>query len=224
MAEREMPVLDPGDSIRKSGNYPSNSYIAKDSDKKKSSATEKKFTSPKTNTAVKKKKSLKRKFYDVFLGDPSKDAIRYIVNDVLLPAIKSTFYDMITGGLQMRLWGDVSQRRRPSGSSYGQNSYVRYDKISYQDQKREPSRRTRAMHEFDEITFGSKAEAVDIRDSLVDAIDQYGAVTVADFYDLIGTDSNPSDRDWGWNNLSAATVSYTPDGWIINFPKTIPLK
>lgn len=227
MATHEMPNNE-GTNIT---NYPSNSYARKDV-KREINPNDKKIQRPsvqKGDVTRRPNKTIKRKLFELFLGDDAGSIVQYIVDDRLIPAVKNMIYDAISGGLQMRLFGSVQQR----GTKYyrGDREYYNYSTNGYrrderQDQKEKSrlSNRGRKWHEFDEITFRSKDTAIEIRDHLIEYIDQYDSVPVAEFYDCINEDTSPSDRDWGWTDLRTASVSYTPDGWVINFPPTEPLR
>ena len=55
-------------------------------------------------------------------------------------------------------------------------------------------------------------------------IDTYGAVSVADFYEMVGITGEYTDNNYGWTDLRSAYVSRTRDGFIIRFPPSIALK
>ena len=48
----------------------------------------------------------KKSFLSKFLGEGAKDVGGFILNDILIPAAKSTLYEIITGGASMSLWGN----------------------------------------------------------------------------------------------------------------------
>jgi hypothetical protein len=111
----------------------------------------------------------------------------------------------------------------------GSKSYVSYNNYSSRDRDRRDDRRdisskNRAHHNFDDIILSSRGEAEEVLSQLVDMTLDYGQATVADLYDLVGITSEYTDRDWGWENLSSASVSRVRDGYMLNLPRTILLK
>lgn len=172
---------------------------------------------------VKKEKSLGKKVGQSLLGDDSKDVGSYILHDVLIPALKDTISDMVTGGIEMLLFGKSSNRTRSRGST------SKYGKVNYSSYSSSPSERAgahkisnrgRNKHDFDEIVLESRGEAEDVISHLVDLVDDYGMASVADLYDLVGIASSYTDNKYGWTNLSSAGVSRTRNGYLLNLPRT----
>jgi flagellin-like hook-associated protein FlgL len=216
--------------------FPSNSKTVK---VKTEISTETNTEPKKLNKVVKggvtqKKKPLGKRFMETFISDDVANVKSYIVNDVLIPAAKDTVSDIVGGivdaiksGVEVALFGEVrsiSRSRRDSG-----RSYVSYDKYSSKDrdrrdERRELSHRDRARHNFDDIVFESRDDALDVRNNLVDLIDQYGEATVANLYDLVGITESFTDTKYGWKNLASSSVSKIGrDGYVLNLPKPILL-
>ena len=55
----------------------------------------------------------------------------------------------------------------------------------------------------------SRKEAKDILNAMRELIDRYGFVTLAEFYELMGSNSCYLDNHRGWRSLSNARVSLT---------------
>lgn len=168
---------------------------------------------------VKKKKSFLRKFTDMFLGPDVPSVSAYILHDVLIPAAKDTLEDLVKGSIEFLLRGEVRGNR--TGRS-GSKSYVRYDKVSYRnerDDRREPSARNRSLHNFDDIVLESRGEAEEVLSTLVDLVEDYDVASIADLYDLVGIESTFVDTKYGWTNLSRAFVSRVRDGYLIDLPQ-----
>jgi hypothetical protein len=165
-----------------------------------------------------------------------------------VPAAKDTVTDIVQGvmdalrnGLDIALFGEVrnSRSRRDSG-----RTYVSYDRYSSRDRddrrdrdrrdrdrrddkkddRRDDSSRNRRSHRFEDIVFETKGDAVDVRDTLINTIEQYGQATVANFYDLVGITEEYTDHDYGWTNLASSSISMVRGGgWVVNLPKPILL-
>lgn len=76
--------------------------------------------------------------------------------------------------------------------------------------------------------YKNKSRAVVILNGLMGIVEDYGVVSVADYYD-ISTNSNVAyDRTmhrYGWleNMLKKATIDETSNGWTINLPSPLPI-
>ena len=52
----------------------------------------------------------------------------------------------------------------------------------------------------------------------------YGIASVADWYDLVGADSDYTDNNYGWTDIQSATIVRTRNGdYMIKMPKAFPL-
>jgi len=199
--------------------YPSNSHKSRTEPPDEPKKIEKVIK----GSVVTRKKTLSRRFIDLFFGDDVESVSSYIMYEVLVPAMKDTVFDMIRGGTEMLLFGEskgVSRQKR-SGRGGGR-SYVQYDRVSYRDERRrEPASRSRGHHNFEEVVLESRTEAEEVRNTLIDLLEEYGIATVADLYDMVGIDRNYTDEKWGWDNLSASRIERVKGGWLINLPRPI---
>jgi hypothetical protein len=170
---------------------------------------------------VKKKKGFGEKFAESFLGNDRRSVGEYIIHDVLIPAAKDTIADMVKGSIEMFLFGERrgSRTSRERGKSYvSYSSYYKGDRDRERDDKR--SRTNRARHDFDDIILETRGEAEEVLSQLVDLTEDYGMVSVADFYELVGEKANFTDEKWGWTNLRSATVDRVRGGYLIKLPRT----
>lgn len=182
---------------------------------------EKKIDPIVTGTVIRQKKSLGQKFSESFLGDDTRSVGDYIINDVLIPAFKSTLSDMVGGGIEMLLFGE---RRSRGGSTIYRDrdrSYIPYNRPQsrYSRDDREPIRINRSQMDLDDIIIETRGEAEEVLSNLVDLIENYDVVSVSDYYDLVGIESNFTDNKWGWTNLRDASVERTRKGYCIRLPR-----
>lgn len=195
--------------------YPSNSYT-----KKLDKREERKVEKVTKGTVTRKRKTLGKKMSESFFGDDGKGVLHYVIYDVLIPAAKSTISDMVSGGIEVLLFGDTKGRnvKRDKGKSFV--SYSSYYNGISDKRDRDRDRSSRARHNFDDIVFETRGEAEEVLSCLVDLIEDYGMASVGDYYDLAGITSNFTDDKYGWDNLSSASVSRDRNGYVINLPKT----
>ncbi len=183
--------------------------------------------------AVRRKKSLRKRFMETFIGgDDAQSVWGYVLNDVLVPAAKDTISDALREGVERVLFGE-SRGRSPRGrssssyTSYNQvrpsSPYSRREEPRREDPRREMSRRGRASHDFDEIVIETKVEAEEVLDSMYALLEQYEVVTVADLYEMLGTTGSYTDEKWGWLDLRGSGVTRVKGGYLLDLPKTQPL-
>lgn len=197
--------------------YKSNSYKSKGSG---SNLPEKKVEQ--VVTGSQKKRSSIKKFGDVFVGDDATNVKNYVVEDVLIPALKKLLDDIVSNGIHMFLYGDtVSDRNRRNTSRVSYSSYSSSNSSRSTDQ----SSNRRTNYEFDDVIVDSKASAEEVFEHMDDIIDAYGKVSVGDLYDLVGLTGHYTDNDYGWYNIKSARTERQRDGsYLLVFPKIIPLK
>lgn len=183
----------------------------------------KKDLKPVVSGKTKRKKNEIRKFTDIFFADDWESIKSYIKDDILIPAAKKAFYDVVEGSLSMSLFGG-----RGGGSSRRSNidkvSYRDYSASSRKDERRSDNYRSRSVLDYDDILFSSKGDAELVLTRLIEALDTYETVSIADFYDLSNVSDIPhTANNYGWDNLSKAYVDRVRDGYIIRFPKVRPI-
>lgn len=159
-----------------------------------------------------KKKTKTSSLKDIFISEDVEDVKSYIIMDVIVPTVKNTIVDVVN----MFLFGDTTKRKNSTGVSY---NTIRSS--SNRNNRRNTSRVNR--YDFDDIYFDTRGEAEKILDRMDDLLDSYNAVTVADFYELAGVTVNQTDYNYGWINLSRASIQRTREGYIINLPRVVAI-
>lgn len=175
-----------------------------------------------SGVAVRRKRSLSQTIAEMLVGG-SESVGHQVLNSVLLPAAKNTLSEMITTGLEMILFGESGGRRgrdRDRGTSrvsYGSYYNSRNRDRDDRDEKR-PSYRDK--FNLDEIYFKNGDDAADVLDQMIDYLDEYETISVADFFDLAGIDGATWAHDkFGWDDLTRAKCTHTRHGYAILFPK-----
>lgn len=187
---------------------------------------EKKIEKVIQGSGTKKKRSLGRIFVDTFIDGNVQDVKTYLIEDVIVPAIKENFADLVNSTISMLLFGEA-MRRTPRKQGNGTGSKVNYGGyFNTQKPERLPrSDRSRMARSFDDVYFDSRGEAELVRDGMLEALDVYKQVTVADFYDLAGVTTEFTDNKFGWVDLRGIEVRRSPRyGYYIVLPKCIPLE
>jgi len=174
----------------------------------------------------------KKTFFDNFLNGTLKVVGSYIFLEILIPAAKNTLSDMINNASDMMLFGEPKSRRRDRdrgrGSFVSYTSYYDRDRDRDRDRVYDRDRRERVLgrsrFNSDEILLPSREDAEEVIQSMFDIYDQYNAVTVKEFLELVGLPDEYTDGAYGWTNLRDIQARRVRDGYIIDLPipKVLP--
>jgi hypothetical protein len=180
---------------------------------------------------IRRKKGLGQRFGENFVAGDARSALNYVMFDVLLPAAKDMIAETGSEFLNRLIFGETRRRRGTWGSTppqSGPTGYVTYNqRYSMGSRQSGPerviSRRARASHDFDEVILQSRAEAEEVIDNLYEVVSQYGVVSVADLYQLVGITASHQDTKWGWTELRGTGVSKVRHGYLLDLPQPVPL-
>lgn len=187
---------------------------------KNEAVPEKKVEKVISGTAKTKKKTGVMKLADVFIEDDVNSVKSYIIGDVVIPTIKKTIYDVITGSLDMFFFGGTGGGK--TRSTADKVSYRNYTSYSNKRDTRPATRSVRG-YDYDEVVLDSRGEAEEVLARMDELMTTYGLVSVADFYDLVGITCQYTDNKYGWTNIRNAQVMRVRDGYQIKMPKAMPL-
>ena len=206
MAERKLPTAE---------DFPNNS----DHKIEKKEAVQ--SIAMKGDVKVKESRGLRR-IRDEFIASVGS----YILYDIFLPAVKDLILDIGHGAIDVAFGGIPGSYRRGSYRRRDDRSYVSYDRM-YDDRDRRRDRREdrRTRDRLEDFIFEYREDAEDALDRMCDYLDRYDDVPVSYLYDICGK-TVPHDftkDDWGWTNLSSAKVCKTRGGYYIDFPRVRPL-
>ncbi len=154
----------------------------------------------------------------------------YLVWDVLIPAAKEMVADLVKKGIDVFLYGGTQAGSGYSSRSAGRNkSHVSYNGYysknrDYDYGERRRSRYSGGRFDSREFVFDDRRDPELVLSELCEIISVYGFAKVSDFYSLVGeTERNFTNHNYGWENLSTATVMRVQDGWVVDLPNPMPL-
>lgn len=203
--------------------YKPNSHKYREEGKSDVPAERKKVEKVIKGSAKTRKKSEIRKFTDIFVAEDVSDVKSYLIDDLLIPSIKNTILDLIIEGATIIFKGEPG-RNRKGGSSVDYVSYSRYASKDRRDDRRYSEPKSRTSYNYDDITLESRGEAEKVLNCMDELIDNYGFVTVADLYDLVGKTCNYTDNNYGWTNLRGAEPVRVRGGeYLLRLPKAWPI-
>lgn len=162
-----------------------------------------------------------KKLSNTFLSEDMDNVKTYILFDVLIPSIKDAISAIIHNGSDMLIYGVTSGGKNRSNN---RGTYVSYNNMS-KSNRPEVNRGRRSVHDFREIMYDSREEAVMVLDELYDIIQQYEGASVADLYSLSNITPNFTDHKYGWVDISGVRVKQIRGGkFIIDLPRPVLLE
>jgi hypothetical protein len=181
---------------------------------------------------TRRKKPLGKRFMETFVGGDAKSVAQYVVMDVIVPSLKDTIADVVSQGVERMIFGEARSSSRRTGNRPGiASGFVNYNRFSQagdrgrrEDPRSQLSQRARAVHNFDEVVLSTRAEAEEVIEGLFELVSKYEQATVADLYDLIGETSHFTDQNHGWRDIRGAGVVRVTNGYLLDLPRTEPLK
>lgn len=211
-------------------------------DYNKIETTKVKVVDPTTEEITKKKSIVKGKEYSpgivaragkLFFGEGGfKGVADHLIYDVFIPSIQNTVSDLAVNAIQRAIFGeDAARYSRGRQNDYwygsrmsvsrnrgGRGGYIDYDK-KFDQQRNRYNRPDDLSNNVKVITFDTSDDANEVLSVMMDSIDQYGLVTVADFYELSDIPSKFTDHQFGWTNLEDVRIRpVRGGGFHIAFP------
>lgn len=174
------------------------------------------------NVSMRKKTTLK-KVADIFFQKDINDVKSYLIMDVLIPEIRDALYNLVMNGLDMMLY-DGKRTRKSSSNTMRVNYSAKYNNQTSIPEISNSSPRTKSGLNFDDVVFDDRMDAEEVLNQMLNIIEQYDSVSVADFCELAGIPGEYTDRKYGWTSLGAAEVKrISGGGYILKLPRVILL-
>lgn len=177
----------------------------------------KKLNAVVTKKAPRKKGVIERLVVAIIGPDGIPAISSYLNHEIILPAVKDVIVNSISSGVQMMMYGSDQaprqsgiprQYNRPSGNRNYYSNRTNYSGSSSHsstpayNRGRNGYTKPNRPDSVDTSSFPieDRTEALDVLAALSKQAYDYGIVSLADFYDLIGIDSSFTDERWGWTS------------------------
>lgn len=207
-------------------NFPGNSHRASRpsaNDNQPSTDEEPKLEPVVTGRVIHRKKPLGRRVMDtLFRGDGG--VVRHLMREVLVPALQTLVTDMVTQGIERAVYGEVRTPRRSGpivrGSAVSRTQ-IDYNRPSTITRSPAPARRPLnqpSSSELGDVIVETDFEAQIIVERLYEAIQEYGAATVANLKELLKESPQYTDHKWGWEENDEFRIRRVRDGFRIDYP------
>ena len=177
-------------------------------------------------------RNIAMKFADFFFEGSVKDAVNYMINDVLKPQVKNA----ILGGIEVIFNGGVggSSPRARGGSATPYNSYYVGRDGSTRPNNNNKGKSTASSTEITRIKkrFDPKLIVVEDRGqaqmalaALRNECNEFGQVGVDRLFDLVDIASDWTSTTYGWvkGDLDDAKVRPCGNGWWFDVPDPYPI-
>lgn len=187
-------------------------------------------------TATVKRKTVGSRFKTIFTGVSMKDVVDDVVDQAIIPGIKGLLFDAGERALERWLGGGTGTGRAAAKGIVTNVAHVAYNKFStpaggivgnrptVMQPQQQMSRRAQAVFDFDEIEFQTRRDATIVLDLMYEHLQNYGTVSVAEFYGWADVKGNFTDQNHGWRTLEGAGPTRTRTGtYVLNLPDPIPL-
>jgi hypothetical protein len=209
---------------------------------KAADAEEPKVVTPKIKkiegvNVVKVKKPLGQRIAESFGGDDLKTVGKVLFITVLLPGAKDLLMDVIEVGGRRMIFGEGAGRRASGngfisgggGTRIRQTNYGSASRTIGSNSVREPALGSREKRQFDfsNLVIADASKADEIIMEMEAAIEEFGVVTVADFFEAIEETGNGfTDRQFGWDAaaFAGAEPKRVRGGWILDIPEPLSIK
>lgn len=199
--------------------------------KQKDSAERKQLK--KVTSATKRKKGVMERLVNGLMGPEGLPSVgHYLTHDVVLPAIKEIVVNSVTSGINMMIYGPDSEGKSNTYHGYSQRGNAYRPNTNYQrsyqsgpntahvNEARPYRKETRAGNfNSEDYILANREEAQAVLDQLLDQVNDYGWTSLADFFDLVGIDSNYTDNNYGWTDLQFAKFVVVRGGYALRLPR-----
>lgn len=180
-----------------------------------------------TGEVVMRKKGVVRKIKDIFFGGDFKNAGRYVLAEVALPALRNMVVDTTSKGIERVIFGPDRAAQRSRSTNYGPrvqyNNPIgsRYQSAMLPHQPPYLSRNARM--DVGDIILPSREDCEVVLEKLGDIVDKFRTASKSDLMELLGQPSAYTDQKWGWSFLGSAEISQIREGWILDLPPMEPI-
>jgi hypothetical protein len=214
--------------------YPSNSHKSRTAPKAEvkvqPETDEKKDRPEKVATGKVRKKSHTARLKEAMFGEETiKSVLENVLYEVMIPAAKELVVDSMIETVSRKFGTNVGRKisRSVAAHSSGPVAYNAFSRMGGRPTPAAAPAITRARtgrYEVEDILFETRQEAASVMQEMYQRLARYGAVSVMDYYDLVGQTGNHVDEKWGWTSFSNSGVaSVGRDGYVINLPTAEPL-
>lgn len=151
-----------------------------------------------------------------FLSESIETVGRYLVLEVIIPALKNAVSDVVTTGIDMLLFGESRKSSGKKSTGFGVINYTNFSQARRPERDDIPFRINPKRYE--DIVMPSKEDAENVLNMMADVIEEYGAISLADLYEMVGFNSDYTDQRYGWTDIGKTVIRRVREGYLLEFP------
>ena len=205
--------------------YPSNSHNRREKEKKKH------YDKMVNGEVEVRKKPLGRKFAETMFNTDARYVKDHVIQDIIIPSIQEFIFNGLHDFIDTVFKSGDSSRSYSRSSGGSRTSYEKYyyksGSGSSSNSKPTFDQPLRNPNDAYEYLFDDRGEADRTLEEMRSIIDEFGKVTLNDYYEMIGQTSklgSATDADFGWTNLNGVTISTVRGSnrerkYVINLPR-----
>lgn len=172
---------------------------------------------------IKVKRPLTRRFFGYLFSDLPKTAGKQVGREVFLPQVKMALEAALQAYISSMFWGNAGNR--PVSNLVKQATFLSnhrpYHTISggatqVHNQQLVPQKST---GNYEDLIYKDLAKAQAVLAQMLEYLQQYPVVCVADLYEWSDIIPAPSDNAFGWTDLSTARIVPGQGGFILELPR-----
>lgn len=179
---------------------------------------------------IRKKQNAFRRAQRRLVAGDGKSLWDYIIDDVVVPTLKSTFVDVISNGADILMYGEPRHGRPTSGATRitrggRDDNWTPYRNIASSARPTNSAIRSgssaaglRDKLALDDFVFTTRSAASDVLDRMSTLIDDYGMVSVLNLYDFCDMTCPFTYDDYVWTDLSMVAIKPVREGWLLSLP------
>lgn len=181
-----------------------------------------------------KKVGVGKKLKDMLFAADFKTVGNHVVADVVLPMWRDIMYESMAKGAETAIYGITGRRasinfKPGASSSFPYAGKVQYNNVTPINVNHRPAGQSARLPDqssirpagrgmTDSVIFATRADAEAVLEGLINVIDQYEMVSLAEFKELCGMETSHMDVKFGWSLLRSVTIHQVRDGWVIDLP------
>lgn len=173
----------------------------------------------------------RRMLKTIFLGD-ARTTWSSMIWDSFFPNLRDNINDVFHDGIDNLFngnggsgyYGGGRRRNRGSQSRSGITRHNPDNALGGSVSQERMSRADRNNHNLKVLEIDSRAEAEEVLNAMLQLIDSYDQVTLAEFYQMVRQTPEHTDYKWGWEDLGGASVVHSRGYWYLDLPDPIILK
>lgn len=174
------------------------------------------------------KRPVTRRLFNFIFAESPREIAPRVGRDLVVPHLKMGVEAAFNAILSNVLWGQDQNRpttgmiRQPMLRG-GMTNYSGMSQQSSMLMAKHASPQVPAPSSYEDLCFGSKADAELLLAFLYDYINQYNVVDVGAFYEKAGIPTTHVHQAYGWYSLDSARISPRNGGWLLELPRPIVL-